>query len=79
MFRFLLVLFLIGFVLTYLLGFSVFRSFRSFFSSDDDKNRKRTSSSRSSRPQQNGATKQKKHKKVINEDEGEYVDYEEVK
>ncbi|MDR1332775.1 MAG: DUF4834 family protein [Tannerella sp.] len=80
MFRFLAVLFLIGLVLTYLLGFSVFRSFRSFFSPDDrGRQGQRTSARGSNRPPQGKATKGKKHKKVITEDEGEYVDYEEVK
>ncbi|MDR2119592.1 MAG: DUF4834 family protein [Tannerella sp.] len=80
MIRFLVVILLIGFVLTYLLGFSIFRSFKSFFLPDDRNGAKQRPSSRDNRQQKNhNNTRQKKHTKVIREDEGEYVDYEEIK
>ncbi|MDR1601509.1 MAG: DUF4834 family protein [Tannerella sp.] len=79
MFRFLAVILLIGFVLTSLLGFSIFRSFKSFFSSDDRNRERQRPSSRNSRQQRADSTQKKKRTKVIREDEGEYIDYEEVK
>jgi hypothetical protein len=79
MLKFLAVILLIGFVLTYVLGFSIFRTFKSFFSFDDKSRGRQRTSSRNSRQQRAGSAQQKKRAKVIREDEGEYVDYEEVK
>jgi len=82
MFKFLMMIFLIGFLLVSLLGFSVIRSFKEFFFGSP----KSTSNQRSaSQNRQGGNTKsstrnqQTNRKKVINPNEGEYVDYVEVK
>jgi hypothetical protein len=69
---------LIGFCLASLLGFSVIRSIRSIFSSGNNDNRRQAASSRSQQ-QRSRTTQQKQRTKVIKEDEGEYIDYEEVK
>jgi len=79
MFRFLFIIFLIGFILTTLFGFSFFRSLRSLFYGDDAKKNGRSASSQSRNGQQSASSKRASRKKVITEDEGEYVDYEEVK
>jgi len=69
LFKYIISVFLIGFFLLSLLGMVV-RSVRSFFTGEDPNKRRTTSSSQ---PQQ------KTRKKVIREDEGEYVDYVEIK
>ena len=82
MFKLLLVIFLFGFILVSLLGFSVLRSFKEFFFGSPKSRNKQRSASQS---RQNGSTKsstnrqQKSRKKVIASNEGEYVDYEEIK
>ena len=84
MLKFLFIIFFFGFILVSLLGFSVFRTFKSFFSGDPkDRNRRRTtmnSNQQRNRPQ-NTTTQNNPppKKKVFADDEGEYVDYEEVK
>ncbi|MDD4516183.1 DUF4834 family protein [Massilibacteroides sp.] len=86
MFKFLFVLFFFFLLLLSLLGFSVLRTFKHILfgkgNSNGDKGgqrRQTTSSNRgqsqSSKAHQNEAPR----KKIIAEDEGEYVDYEEVK
>ena len=82
MIKFLMIIFLMGFLLFSLLGFSVIRSFREFFfGKPDSKNRQRSASQR----QQNKSTKSStqrqpaNRKKRIDVHEGEYVDYEEIK
>jgi predicted lipid-binding transport protein (Tim44 family) len=79
MIKFLAFIFFIFFILISLLGFSVFRLFKSFFSPDVRSRERQRSSSRNSRQQRAGSTQKKKHAKVIRKDEGEYVDYEEVR
>lgn len=83
MLKFLFVIFFFGFILVSLLGFSVFRSFKSiFFGDPKDRNRKRTNSNQQPRNRTQNTTAQQNpppRKKVFTEDEGEYVDYEEVK
>ena len=80
MFRILFVIFLFGFILLSLLGFSVLRSFRDFFFGNP-KSKQRTASQNRKNTQTKSSTKsqQQNRKKVIAADEGEYVDYEEVK
>jgi len=80
MFRILFVIFLFGFILLSLLGFSVLRSFRDFFFGNP-KSRQRAASQNRKSSQTKSSTKsqQQNRKKVIAADEGEYVDYEEVK
>ncbi|MDR0794903.1 MAG: DUF4834 family protein [Tannerella sp.] len=80
LFKFFLIIFLIGFMLVSLLGFSVLRSFRDFFFGSPKSKQRQASQSR-----QGGQTKSSSNrqppprKKVITPEEGEYVDYEEVK
>lgn len=85
MFKFIFVMFFFFLLLLFLLGFSVLRTFKNILfgkGSDANKNgqrRKATSSNRqqsSHRAQQDQATPRKK---IIGDDEGEYVDYEEIK
>ena len=82
LFKFFLIIFLIGFTLVSLLGFSVLRSFKELFFGSS-KSRQRPSSQRrqnSNTRSSNSANRQQPpRKKVIAADEGEYVDYEEVK
>ena len=81
MFKFLLTIFLIGFILVSLMGFSIIRSFKEFFfGSPKSKNRQRSASqSRQSSTKSSTRPQQSKRKKVIDSSEGEYVDYEEIK
>ena len=80
MFRILFVIFLFGFILLSLLGFSVLRSFRDFFSGNPKSKQRATSQSRHRSQTKSSTNSQKQsRKKVIAADEGEYVDYEEVK
>ena len=80
LFKFLMIIFLIGFTLVSLLGFSVLRSFRDFFFGSPKSKQRSTSQSRQNSQTKGSANRQKQsRKKVIAADEGEYVDYEEVK
>lgn len=84
MLKFIFVMFFFFLLLLFLLGFSVLRTFKNilFGKSSTGKTgqqRQTTSSSRqetSSRTHQSTAASRKK---IIGDDEGEYVDYEEVK
>ena len=84
MLKFFFMILFLGFVLVSLLGFSVIRSFKSFFfGNPKDRNRKRTNvNSNQQRSRSQNTTTQNNpppRKKVFTEDEGEYVDYEEIK
>ena len=80
LFKFFLILFLIGFTLVSLLGFSVLRSFRDFFFGKPKSKQRSTSQNRQSSQTRSSTDRQRQsRKKVISADEGEYVDYEEVK
>ena len=80
MFRIFFVIFLFGFILLSLLGFSVLRSFRDFFFGNPQKKQRAASQNRQSRQTKSSTnSQQQSRKKVIAADEGEYVDYEEVK
>ena len=82
LFKFFLILFLIGFTLVSLLGISVLRSFRDFFfGSPKSRNRQRqaTQSSQKSSAKSSTRNQQANRKKVIADNEGEYVDYVEIK
>ena len=82
MFKFLMMIFLIGFLLVSLLGFSVIRSFKEFFfGSPKSKDRQRSASQNRQGGNAKSSTRnqQTNRKKVINPNEGEYVDYVEVK
>ena len=84
MFKFFLTIFLIGFLLVSLLGFSVIRSFKEFFFGSP-KNKSQYRQRAASQSRQRSHTKsstnrqQPNRKKVIDANEGEYVDYEEIK
>ena len=85
MFKFLIVSFFMFLLLALLMGFSVLRMIRNFIFGSGDTQKKHksqhrkssSSSSRQQRSQHNTASSSRK--KIISDDEGEYVDYEEVK
>jgi len=79
--RFFFTIFMIGFILVSLMGFSVIRSFKEFFfGSPKNTNRQRSASqSRQSSTKSSTRPQQTNRKKVIDANEGEYVDYEEIK
>ncbi|MDR0347873.1 MAG: DUF4834 family protein [Tannerella sp.] len=82
MLKFLFTLFFLAFVLVSLLGFSVIRSFKSFFfGSSKDRNRQRTVHNRrtDTNKSQNTTAKPRSRKKVFDRNEGEYTEYEEIK
>jgi predicted lipid-binding transport protein (Tim44 family) len=80
LFKFFMIIFLIGFTLVSLLGFSVLRSFRDFFFGSPKSKQRPTSQSRQSSQAKSSTNRQKQSReKIITADEGEYVDYEEVK
>ena len=86
MFKFLFVIFFFFILLLALMGFSVLRMFKNFLfgsgeSEQKTKKRHQTShrSSRSSSSYQEEPTVHVHRKKLFKEDEGEYVEYEEVK
>jgi len=82
MFKILMIIFLIGFMLVSLLGFSVIRSFKQFFfGSPKSKNQRRSASqNRQSSSTKSSANRQSANrKKKIAANEGEYVDYVEIK
>jgi len=84
MLKFLFTILFFGLILVSLLGFSVIRSFKSFFfGSPKDKNKQRTVNNRrtNNMNKSQNTTTQQHHprKKVFSEDEGEYTDYEEIK
>ena len=81
MFKFLLTIFMIGFLLVSLMGFSVIRSFKEFFFGRPKSANKQRSASQSRQNNTKSSTRpqQTNRKKVIDANEGEYVDYEEIK
>lgn len=85
MIKFILIIFLFFLLLVFLLGFSLFRSLTRFlFGSSNKSTSTQHRSSRTSqqhRQQQRSADppRPQPKKKIIDKNEGEYVDYEEVK
>ena len=80
MLKFLITVFFLVFILLSLLGFSVIRSFKSFFfGSPKGHNKRRTATNQRASRTKNTTAQRPSRKKVISDDEGEYVDYEEVK
>lgn len=88
MFKFLIVSFFMFVVLMALMGFSVLRMLRNFFFGNPDAHKKKTSqghrssSSSSSSSRRNQRYREEEYhpkRKIISDDEGEYVDYEEIK
>jgi len=73
-------IFFLGFLLLSLLGFSVVRSFKEFFFGSPKSKQRAASQSRQSNRSKSSPNRPKQSgKKIISADEGEYVDYEEVK
>lgn len=88
MIRFLFIVFALFFLLMFLMGFSVVRTFKGlFFGSGNKRNTQQRPGNRntssSNRQQQQQARQEQENaslrKKIFNKDEGEYVDYEEIK
>lgn len=85
MFKFLFVAFFFFMLLMFLLGFSVVRTFKNILFGKGDSTKKggqKRQTTSSNRRQNNSSTNQNyaaPRKKIIGEDEGEYVDYEEIK
>ena len=89
MFKFLFFMFFLFLLLLFLMGFSVLRSFKRFFFGES--NRSGNSYQQSNRTQANSRqsgsraeeesrrTRAAQRKKIFKQDDGEYVDYEEVK
>lgn len=91
MFKFLFVLFFFFILLVFLMGFSLLRTFRNILfgngsarAKKEEQRRQTNNSHASSRPQgsrdcNDDGTTASPRKKIFAKDEGEYVDYEEVK
>ncbi len=90
MFKFLLVIFFLFLFLIFLMGFSIVRGVKNFLFGGGDNytkkqtHHKRTSNSSNSNSQRYSSSQYedntyREKKKVYSRDEGEYVDYEEVK
>lgn len=87
MFKFLFVIFFFFLLLVFLMGFSVLRTFKKIFFGSGNSGKKegthrRTTQTTSSGRADAGADRQSqssRRKKIFGKDEGEYVDYEEVK
>lgn len=94
MFKFLFVIFFFFLLLLFLMGFSILRTFKNIFFGSSKQTKRSQSyqqarsggySSASSRQdtgyaeQSDDRPNQRPHRKIFTKDEGEYVDYEEVK
>lgn len=88
MFKFLFVIFFLFILLVFLMGFSILRTFKNiFFGSGNSKKREEqhrqarhtTSSGPSYHANEETVPRSSRRKKIFSKDEGEYVDYEEVK
>ena len=79
MFKFLIVLFFLFIILMALAGFSVIRMFKNFLFGTPEAQKRAEAERKRKDAQQRAQHKQMRKKKIISEDEGEYVDYEEVK
>ena len=81
MFKFLFFIFFLFLLLLFLMGFSVLRSFKRFFfgESDRSENSRPHNQRSSSRAAEETRSRATQRKKIFTQDDGEYVDYEEVK
>ncbi|MDL2281971.1 DUF4834 family protein [Parabacteroides sp. OttesenSCG-928-G06] len=82
MIRFLLICVFFFVILMFLMGFSVFRTFREIFFGSPKRRASATQNSRTnnqSTQQQRPDNNPPQRKKIFTKDEGEYVDYEEMK
>ncbi|MDR2470325.1 MAG: DUF4834 family protein [Tannerella sp.] len=78
MIKFLAIIFFFFLILVSLLGFSVLRSFKSIFFGRS-KNSREQSRTSSTSGRQRTQTNSRSRGKIIPREEGEYIDYEEVK
>lgn len=89
MFKFLFIIFAFFILLLFLLGFSIFRTFKNIFFGRGNTSKQNpyyqqrqqqsnASQRRDATSQQNNSS-QDNRKKIFTKDEGEYVDYEEIK
>ncbi|RHJ90794.1 DUF4834 family protein [Parabacteroides bouchesdurhonensis] len=86
MFKFLFVIFFFFILLVFLMGFSILRTFKNIFFGSGSSNkateqRRRSNSNRTTASDRysNDENRPQHRKKIFPKDEGEYVDYEEVK
>ncbi|MDR1335297.1 MAG: DUF4834 family protein [Tannerella sp.] len=79
MFKFLVFLFLFFLLLVSLLGFSALRTFKAILFGNPKKRKQTHSSASSGRQRTRNNRPQPSRKKIISKEEGEYIDYEEVK
>ena len=88
MFKFLFVMFFFFLLLLFLMGFSIIRTFKNILFGSGNNGKKngqqrRQTNNSHSKQQDNRSTRQEytstSRKKIFSKDEGEYVDYEEVK
>ena len=83
MFKFLFFMFFLFLLLLFLMGFSVLRSFKRFFFGENNRSESsRPHNQRSSSTRAEAETRRSRatqRKKIFTQDDGEYVDYEEVK
>ncbi len=84
MFKFFFMLFFLFILMLFLLGFSVVRTFKNilFGSSNDRKretHRHRTSNNNATSREEQAQQTEASHKKIFTKEDGEYVDYEDVK
>lgn len=83
MLKFLFIMFFFFILLVFLMGFSIFRAFKYIFFGKDTNVNKNSSKRSQEKTSSNNPTSQSnssaEKKKIFSKDEGEYVDYEEVK
>jgi len=82
MIRILLVLFFFFIILMFLMGFSVFRTMKNIFSGGEKKNTQRRQTNKNTSGSQRSSRQEydiPSRKKIFTKDEGEYIEYEEVK
>ena len=81
MFKFLFVIFFFFILLVFLMGFSILRTFKNIFFGSGNSTRKgeQRSTTTTARDDDDDRTPYVHRKKIFAKDEGEYVDYEEVK
>ena len=85
MFKFLFVMFFFFILLVFLMGFSILRTFKNMLFGSGSSNakkgeqRRQTSSYSGGQRQSHNTAEPANRKKIFTKDEGEYVDFEEVK
>ena len=80
MFKFLFVIFFFFILLVFLMGFSILRTFKNiFFGSGNSTRKGEQRTTTTARDDDDDRTPYVHRKKIFAKDEGEYVDYEEVK